>query len=290
MLSANLYVNTMPLTSPPKKPFHIAICGESFYGPPAKPVHYLPVPCSGAGIGGVCTAIGLLHQNISCTLYESASAFAEIGAGVPFGPNASRAMSLIDPKIRARYDRIATSNGWPDKQKTFFEYNLGQREDGWGDLTAPGKEGQRIAEVIARDVASTSVHRARFLDVLVKLIPDGVARFKKRVEAIERRGEKMVLTFQDRESAEADAVIMCDRVKSRTRGILLGDDHEATNPTFTGKNAYRALVPMEEAVKAEGVAFARNGQMYLGRHGHVLTFPIRESLNREEAKVNSDLD
>jgi salicylate hydroxylase len=30
-------------------------------------------------------AIGLLHKNISCTLYESASAFAEIGAGVSFG-------------------------------------------------------------------------------------------------------------------------------------------------------------------------------------------------------------
>lgn len=29
--------------------------------------------------------IGLLHQNISCTLFESALKFEEIGAGVSFG-------------------------------------------------------------------------------------------------------------------------------------------------------------------------------------------------------------
>lgn len=35
----------------------------------------------GGGIGGLCTAIGLLKQGVSITVYESAHAFAEIGAG-----------------------------------------------------------------------------------------------------------------------------------------------------------------------------------------------------------------
>ena len=91
----------------------------------------------------------------------------------------------------------------------------------------------------------------------------------------------MMLTFQDGSTAEADAVIGCDGVKSRTRQILLGEDHESTNPTFTGKYAYRGLIPMEKAAKALGDALARNSQMYLGRHGHVLTFPIEngETMN-----------
>jgi salicylate hydroxylase len=225
--------------------------------------------------------IGLLHQNISCTLYESAAAFAEIGAGVSFGPNAVRAMSLIDPDIKKGYDRIATGNAWPEKKNFWFEFNLGPKENGWKDLEAPGKEGQQIAQVVALDVGQSSVHRAHFLDVLVKLVPDGVAQFGKRVDKVEKKGLKMMLTFQDGSTAEADAVIGCDGVKSRTRKILLGEDHESTNPTFTGKYAYRGLIPMEKAAKALGDALARNSQMYLGRHGHVLTFPIEngETMN-----------
>ncbi|KUJ22260.1 FAD/NAD(P)-binding domain-containing protein [Mollisia scopiformis] len=238
----------------PKKPFHIAVCG--------------------GGIGGLCMAIGLLHQNISCTLYESAPAFAEIGAGVSFGPNAIRAMSLIDPDIKKGYDKIATSNAWPEKRKFWFDFNLGQKSHTWGDMKAPGEEMLRVAQVVAGDIGQSSVHRARFLDVLVDLVPDGVAKFGKRVEKVDKKGKKMILTFHNGSTAEADAVIGCDGVKSRTRQILLGEDHRTTDPTFTGKYAYRGLIPMEKAVGAIGEELARNSQMYMGRHGHVLTFPI----------------
>ena len=40
--------------------------------------------------------IGLLHQNISCTLYESAPAFAEIGAGVSFGRLGSSSLKVFE--------------------------------------------------------------------------------------------------------------------------------------------------------------------------------------------------
>ncbi len=235
-------------------------------------------------------AIGLLHQNISCTLYEAAPAFAEIGAGVSFGPNAVRAMSLIDPDIKKGYDSIATSNAFPEKKKFWFDFNLGQKDDGWKDLKAPGKEGTQIAQVVAGDIGQSSVHRAHFLDQLVKLVPDGVAEFGKRVERVEKVGEKMKLTFHDGSTAEADAVIGCDGVKSRTRQILLGKDHEATNPTFTGKYAYRGLIPMEKAVGALGDDLARNSQMYLGRHGHVLTFPIENGKTMNVVAFQTKMD
>jgi salicylate hydroxylase len=235
-------------------------------------------------------AIGLLHQNISCTLYEAAPAFAEIGAGVSFGPNAIRAMTLIDPDIKKGYDRIATSNAWPEKKKLWFDFNLGPKVDGWKDLKAPGKEGQRIAQVVAGDVGQSSVHRAHFLDVLVGLIPDGVAKFGKKVERVEEKGQKMVLTFQDGSTAEADAVIGCDGVKSRTRQALLGVDHETTNPTFTGKYAYRGLIPMEKAAGALGDELARNSQMYLGRHGHILTFPIENGKTMNVVAFQTKMD
>lgn len=235
-------------------------------------------------------AIGLLHQNISCTLYESASGFTEIGAGVAFGPNAVWAMSLIDPDIEEGYKRIATSNAFPSKKTTWFDFRLGMKEDAWKEFKCPGKEDQEVAQVKAGTLGQSSVHRAHFLDELVKLVPEGVGKFGKRAEMVERKGEKMQLTFHDGTTAEADAVIGCDGVKSRTRQILLGENHITTNPTFTGKYAYRGLIPMEKAVEAIGEEFARNSQMYMGEHGHLLTFPIEKgkTLNAVAFRTKTD--
>jgi salicylate hydroxylase len=189
-----------------------------------------------------------------------------------------RAMILLDPAIKAGYDKIATSNADEEKRKFWFEFNLGMTEKGWakGGVEVPGKEGERVASVVAGDVGQNSVHRAHFLDVLVEMVPKGVARFGKRVEGVERVGEKMVLRFGDGTREEADAVIGCDGVKSVTRKILLGEEHKDLHPTFSHKYAYRGLIPMEKAVEALGDALARNAQMYLGLHGHVLTFPIEK--------------
>jgi salicylate hydroxylase len=185
-------------------------------------------------------------------------------------------MSLIDPDIKRGYDRRATSNAFDEKKKLWFDFNLGMRADAWKGVQAPGDEGQRIAGVLAGDLGQSSVHRAHFLDELVSLVPDGVAKFGKRLEKVEKKNDKMLLTFQDGSTAEADAVIGCDGVKSRTRQILLGENHEATNPIFSGKYAYRGLIPMDKAVKALGDELARNSQMYLGQGGHILTFPIEK--------------
>lgn len=246
---------TMPgLTSTPKKPFHVAVIG--------------------GGIGGLCMTIGLLHQNISCKVYEAASAFAEIGAGVSFGPNAVRAMALIDPAIREGYNRRVTTNFYPEKMKTWFDFRIGQEH--W-EGKAPGKVGQHIASVLASDdVGQSSVHRAHFLDELIKLVPKEVAEFGKRVKNVKAAGDKMVITFSDGSTAEADAVLGCDGIKSRTKEILLGKEHETAHAVFSGKYAYRGLIPMDKAIKAVGEEYARNSQMYLGQHGHVLTFPIEK--------------
>lgn len=52
----------------------------------------------GGGITGLTLAIALCKRGISCTIYEQAAAFGEIGAGVGVHPNAVRAMRICDER------------------------------------------------------------------------------------------------------------------------------------------------------------------------------------------------
>lgn len=180
-------------------------------------------------------------------------------------------MELIDPAIKKAFDSRATSNGYSEKKNVWFDFRIGMAEEGWKEMKsgAPAKEGGYVTPVDAPPVGQASVHRAHFLDELVKLVPEEVARFGKRVEKVEEKGDKLQMTFQDGTIAEADAVIGCDGVKSKARHIVLGENHPATLPQFTGKYAYRGLIPMEKAAQVVGDELARNSQMYLGHHGHV---------------------
>jgi len=69
--------------SPPAKPFEVAIVG--------------------GGITGITLAVALCKRGIRCTIYEQASAFGEIGAGVGMHPNAVRASTT-------------PLSGWPSRQ------------------------------------------------------------------------------------------------------------------------------------------------------------------------------
>ncbi|KAK5172726.1 uncharacterized protein LTR77_002846 [Saxophila tyrrhenica] len=223
------------------------------------------IACVGGGIGGLCTTIGLLHQGVPVEIYEAAPAFAEIGAGVSLGPNAARAMQLIDPAIYEGFLKCATNNAWPEQQHSWFTFRKGQ------DNTS--KFGTKILDLWC-ETGQSSVHRARFLDELVALVPKEIAHFGKALQDIEDKGDHVILHFADGTTAKHSAVIGCDGVKSRTREVLLGKEHPATKPSFSGKYAYRGLIPMEDAAALMGDELARNSQMFMGQGGHILTFPI----------------
>lgn len=218
------------------------------------------VAVCGGGIGGLALAIGLERQGLDYHIYEAARAFAEIGAGVSFGPNSIRAMSLISPKVKAGYDRKATSNRDEHKANTWFDFQYGM-ESKKGDPA-----GRLIANILAPPVGQSSVHRAHFLDELVSLIPDGRTSFGKKVEDIvELPNEEGVrLHFADGSTATASIAIGTDGIKSNIRPIVIGKDNQAAKAVFSGKYAYRGLIPMDKAADLLGNERARNAQMYLG--------------------------
>lgn len=147
----------------------------------------------GGGIAGLTLSIALLKHcpSVSLTLYESASAFGEIGAGVGFQPVMVRTMCLIDPRIAAAFEKCNKGNGVTEPP-VWFTVRVGDERkystplEPRADLEIPshGEEpqlGEEAFIIPARRGPGGGVHRAHFLDELIKLIPDGIAQFRKRL-------------------------------------------------------------------------------------------------------------
>ena len=101
---------------------------------------------------------------------------------------------------------------------------------------------------------------------MVELLPAGIAQFGKRLQSIdETKNGLMEMTFTDGSTATADAILGCDGIKSRVRQIMFGENHPCAHPTYTHKYAYRALVPMEDAVAAMGEEKAMNSCMHVSQ-------------------------
>ncbi|CEJ84465.1 hypothetical protein VHEMI03482 [[Torrubiella] hemipterigena] len=220
----------------------------------------------GGGISGLTLAIALLERGLSVHIYEQAKEFGEIGAGVSFTPNSVQAMKLCHPGIYDAFEKVCTRNLWPSKQGVWFDFYDGLDTD---------KNASSVFS-IRNDLGQNAVHRANFLDELVKLMPEGKASFGKRLDdIIQNEDGRYTLKFLDGSSAIADAVLGCDGIKSKAREIMFGSDHPCVVPSYTFKNAYRAMLPMETAIAAIGKEKAENACMHLGRGAHLLTFPVR---------------
>ncbi|KAH8807938.1 mannitol 1-phosphate dehydrogenase [Xylogone sp. PMI_703] len=226
----------------------------------------LKIAVIGAGIAGVVLAIALSEHNpsLSLTIYESRPGFSEISAGIGFGPNALRAMSLISPKLIAAYDQVKTPNQWPEKDHVWYDFR-------WSDT------GKLILQVESeKGFAHCNASRVHLLAKLVELIPSTVeVKFGKKVVSVEGEDtDECTIRFEDGTSATANAVVGCDGIRSACRRILLGDNEKSARAVYSGKYAYRKVVDMKTAISAVG-SDVENRQMYLGKGFHVLTFPIR---------------
>ncbi|KIW06832.1 uncharacterized protein PV09_02512 [Verruconis gallopava] len=231
-----------------EKPFHVAIIGS--------------------GIGGLALAIGLLRQNVPYTIYESAPQYSVVGAGVGLGPNALRAMDMLEPKFKALYDEISTGNVTPGKDHVIFDTLLAKPgfglDEGWGDHIG--------APIYDR----TSAHRKDLLDIMTSLIPIETVKFNKKATSVKQIGGKVQVTFEDGEVVVSDAVVGADGGnRGVTRPAVLGERYpDEVLPTYSGKYVYRSIVPTEQAEAILGKGMAGDSKIFLGPVRHFLSYPI----------------
>jgi len=158
----------------------------------------LDIAIIGGGIAGLSLALGLVTRNINFRVYERASGFREIGAGIGFTPNAEWAMKAIDPQIHAAFKKVATPN-----TSDWFHWVDGHSEKG---DDARLTEDDYIFKLYLGERGFEGCHRADFLDELVKLIPTEKIEFQKHLSQIVDRGdgEKLLLKFHDGTEAQVD--------------------------------------------------------------------------------------
>lgn len=174
---------------------------------PSKVVEEAPIEVAiiGGGIVGLVLANGLVRQNVKVKVYEQAQSFREIGAGMAFTANSTRCMELIDPAILGAFrssGSVATSDDLDDPNDYL------RWIDGYTQCSEEDSNDQKMLfKLDAGYRGFEGCRRDQFLEALVKIMPPGVVELKKRLDRIDETigNEKLLMTFTDQTSAEADA-------------------------------------------------------------------------------------
>jgi salicylate hydroxylase len=219
----------------------------------------------GGGLTGLQLALGLLRRGIAVTVYEQYTERREVGAGISIYKSFLEALELLNPDILQGLLGISVSSGGE-----FFLRN--------GPHAARPKD-QDYDVKVGDTVAGKSCLRAHYLGVLDKLLPEGVLKFGKQLETIkEDAGGKVTLRFTNGTEAQADAVIGTDGIKSRVRANLLGSDHPSAMATYSGCSVYRAMVPMQDAIRVLGAGRATRMLVEMGPSSSIVHYPVSATL------------
>jgi len=210
----------------------------------------------GGGLGGLFCALAIRHhcdnQNIEINVYEQASEYKEIGAGVGLGINAARLIHQLG--IGDELNAIAghRKGVWI----TFRRFDNGEEI-----LTVPAADTQKIRQ--------SPVARSDILDLLRHTIESrksATLYTKKHCTKLDDNDEDVTLHFADDSTAKADVVIACDGIHSNVRNQFIDD-----KPVYSGQIAYRATIPVSELTKWPLESWSA---MWCAKGKHFLTFPI----------------
>jgi len=182
----------------------------------------------GGGIGGVAAAVALHRAGIEATVYERATEFREVGAGMMLWPNATRVL-----KEFGLLERVAAASG--SSQHFLVRSSAGTilMDIGLGRFEVP----------------ALCTRRSDLLDALLSALPPERIRLGHEFESFEQRKTGVTVNFSwsvsgGDVSAEHDFVIGADGVRSRVRSQLLGV-HE---PIYRGYTIWRGLARLTGAV------------------------------------------
>ena len=215
----------------------------------AEDIKNLKIAIVGAGYGGAAAAKALSLLGADVSVYEQASQMREVGAGIGLRPATMHRFSqwgifdtIANVSSPSDYFEILTATGEPIMKDTWPEF---------------GEQSQ-----------THLIHRGDFIDALLSVLPQGMVHLGHKLETIEDKGSRSVLTFTNGKTVEADLVVGADGIKSVVREQLFS----GKGPVFSGEHAYRAVISADDA---HGMVMDDNLRMYMGRGTKVYLLPLR---------------
>lgn len=184
----------------------------------------LSIAIIGAGMGGLATAAALRRVGIDVTVYEQATQFARLGAGIQIGCNAMKVLRGLGLEARLR-------------AQSFYPRSWNNRDWRTGEIKFDMIFGESAEQKFGAPYLLA--HRGDLHAALASAVPDECVRLNHKLVGLEETGEGVRLTFANAATATADAVIGADGVHSAVRDMLFG----VSPVNFTGRIAYRTTYP-----------------------------------------------
>jgi salicylate hydroxylase len=216
----------------------------------------------GAGIGGLSAALSLALAGHHVTIFETASALAEIGAGVQLTPNATKYFWKwgLGPDILAKA-----------ALPTHFAVRGGLNGETLGRV-----EFANFKELYGAPYLV--IHRADIHQILHEHSIQAGVKLRLRSRVIQYDFENAEVVLADGQKFRADLVVGVDGINSDARKSLLnstGDDLEKT-----GWAAYRAVAPVDK-IKANPLTAHLGSQhscnCWVGENCSVMTYMVKNS-------------
>jgi 6-hydroxynicotinate 3-monooxygenase len=211
------------------------------------PSHPISIVIVGAGMGGLACAATLRQIGIDVQVYEQASRFSRIGAGIQMMPNSMKVLRGIGIEPRLR-------------EFSFAPYSHLNRVGDTGEITRelPMPEDLYNAPYLC-------MHRGDLHDALLSTVPSDSIHTAKKLVGLDQANGGVTLTFADGSRTTADAVIGADGVHSTVRDLIIGRD----DPVHKGRIAYRAVFA---TVLMNGKDIGRSRTKWWGSDRHIVIY------------------
>lgn len=242
---------------------------------PSPPTYLKKVGIIGAGPAGLSTAIALRKQGIDVHIYERATAFRPIGAGVTLSPNGVRSLAAIDADIVQQLKkqgsqlnrfRIRTARGWPI-------------------LNQPVKDDDYDQPFLAiRWFSLQETMRAK--------LPPETLHLNHQLICFEQNQQSVTLSFDNGETTTVDLLIGADGIRSVVRRQLFGLEDPAYGGWMTWRGVqkyqHRMLPPHHTTIfakRGKSLILLDNGEGYMSWALEMASPTLHQSQHPEAAKA-----